>query len=450
MSPTPTAPSLTARARALAKAGDLTGAARIIGGLLKARFGFDATDIRINVDIYSLNSLNGFFSVSDSPYFFKFHQEENEAAMAGEYYRAGLLAEAGLPVDQPLHVSSEPGQQILVYRRRRDRRFADVLTELDFSTDNGAITRAVAAETRLNEALIEVYLRTMHPIDAAQSAAEPIHRLFHARLVDAGNPAMIAGRFASFYRDRIFEFPGLTLSWDELRHLRFVVNGVCYRDTLDMLFNAAFAKLASAAFAGSGGVTAHGDAHNANVWCEDRADSAHLVMFDPAFAGRHVPALLAEIKTTFHNIFAHPLWLYDPPAAARRYHATARRRGGTLYIDTDWHPSPLRWALLEVKCDTLWRPLLAELAARRLLPPDWRRLMQLALFLCPTLVMNLRAGNGAHNPTTAAIGFATAIAMGSDPVTGTGLLSPFLARLTQGQLTQGQLTQGLGSHPARP
>lgn len=426
----PNAPSLTAQARALAKAGDLAGAAGIISQLLKSHFGFDARDIRINVDIYSLNSLNGFFSAAGGAYFFKFHQEENEEAMAGEYYRAGLLAEAGLPVDQPLHVSNEPGQQILVYRRRDDRRFADVLKDLDFSTDSSAIDRAVAAERRLNEELITVYLKTLHPIDATQSAAEPVHRLFHARLVDADKPGEIGGRFASFYRDQTFDFPGLTMSWDVIRYLQFEVNGVRYRDNLETLFNEACHLLAPEKFAGSGGVTAHGDAHNANVWYEDHAAEVRLVMFDPAFAGRHVPALLAEVKSTFHNIFAHPLWLYDPAAAAERYHAKVRHSGDVLHIETDWTPSPLRWALLEAKRDILWRPLLAELAARRLLPANWRRMIQLALFLCPTLVMNLRAGTGSHNPVSAAIGFATAIAVGSDPVAGNGLLSSFMDKLT--------------------
>ena len=422
--------SVTARARALAKAGDLAGAGRLIGDLLLAKFGFAAEDIRINVDIYSLNSLNGFFTAAGSAYFFKFHQEENEEAMEGEYYRAGLLAEAGLPVDQPIHVSTEPGEQILVYHRRDDRRFADVLKELDFSDDGDAIARAVAAERRLNQELMAVYARTLHPIDAAQSAAEPIHRLFRARLVDADRPGVIGGRFGSFYRDQMFEFPGVTLSWEDLKERQIVVNGVRYRDTLATLFNDAFTLLAPVNFAGSGGVTAHGDAHNANVWIEDQEPNARLVMFDPAFAGRHVPALLAEVKTTFHNIFAHPLWLYDPAAAATRYHAAAQCVGDTLEIETDWRPSPVRLALLEAKTDLLWRPLLQELAGRNLLPANWRRLIQLALFLCPTLVMNLRAGSGTHNPVSSAIGIATAVAKGSDQICGHGLLSQFLDRLT--------------------
>jgi hypothetical protein len=422
--------SPTAEARAKAKAGDVAGAARIVGDLLHAKFGFVAEDLRINVDIYSLNSLNGFFTAGGAAYFFKFHQEENEEAMAGEYYRAGLLAEAGLPVDQPLHVSTEPGEQILVYRRRTDRRFADVLKELDVSSDTDAIERAVAAERRLNEALLAVYRRTLHPIDAAQSAAEPIHRLFHARLVDADKPGAIGGRFGSFYRGQVFALPGETLSWDELSGLRFEVNGIRYRDSLGALFDEAYRMLTPAAFAGSGGVTAHGDAHNANVWFEDQGASARLVMFDPAFAGTHVPALLAEVKTTFHNIFAHPLWLYDAPAAATRFQATAKRIGDTLHVETDWRPSPIRLALLEAKQDVLWAPLLQELAARDLLPAQWQRVIQLALFLCPTLVMNLRAGGGSHNPVSSAIGLATAIAMGSTPVAGRGPLSSFFERLT--------------------
>jgi Ser/Thr protein kinase RdoA (MazF antagonist) len=424
------APSLTAEARARANGGDLAGAGEIIARLLREKFALEARDIRINVDIYSLNSLNGFFMADGKPFFFKFHQEENEEAMAGEYYRAGLLAEAGLPVDQPLHVSTEPGEQILVYRRREDRRFADVLKALDFSNDQAATARAVAAERQLNEDLMAVYRRTLHPITAAQSAAEPIHRLFQARLVDAERPGVIGGRFGSFYRDQVFALSGETLTWGELQHLTFEVNGVRYRDSLGALFAEAFARLEPTRLADSGGVTAHGDAHNANVWYEDRSDVARLSMFDPAFAGRHVPALLAEVKTTFHNIFAHPLWLYDAPAAAEAFTANAKRIGDVLHIETDWRPSAVRLALLQAKRDLLWKPLLAELAARRLLPADWRRVVQLALFLCPTLVMNLRAGGGSHNTVSSAIGLSTAIAMGSNPVAGTGLLSAFFSGLT--------------------
>ncbi|MGO4611143.1 hypothetical protein AB4142_32915, partial [Variovorax sp. 2RAF20] len=87
---------------------------RALAALLGDLFGMTANNVRINVDKYSLNSLNGFFDSDGQPYFFKFHQEEREEGMTGEYYRAEILSRAGLPVDQPVHMSAQPGEQILV------------------------------------------------------------------------------------------------------------------------------------------------------------------------------------------------------------------------------------------------------------------------------------------------------------------------------------------------
>jgi hypothetical protein len=277
----------------------------------------------------------------------------------------------------------------------------------------------------------EVYRKTLHPITADEAQAEPIHRLFHERLRDFDRPDAIGGRFASFYRDQDFALPGLTLNWRALCDLKISFNGVVYRDSLGALFDAAFTVLEPRHFAGPG-VTAHGDAHNANVWYETGRPTPHLTMFDPAFAGSHVPALLAEVKATFHNIFAHPYWLYEPQVAASRFQARAERRGDVLAIETDWALSPLRTAFLERKAKLLWRPLLAELQARGQLAADWRRQLKLALFCCPTLVMNLRAdgtttGAGVHNPVSSAIGLGIAVMMGSAPKQGAGdVLSAFL------------------------
>ncbi len=409
--------SPVATARALAKAGRIDGAAAIVIALLKEQFGLNATVMRINSDIYSLNSMNGTFEAGGQPLFFKFHQEENEGAMSGEYYRARLLSEAGLPVDLPLHASTEAGKQILVYRRRTEPRFADVLRRLDTEPDLAAESEAIAAERALNTLMMDVFARTLHPITPEQSSAEPIHRLFHERLVSAGVPGDLGGRFASFYQDKEFQLPGLSLTWRALKDLTVVVNGVRYDRTLGQLFDEAFIRLRPDRLADAGGVTAHGDAHNANVWFSGAPGAHELVMFDPAFAGTHVPALLAEVKTTFHNVFAHPLWLYEPGEAAKRYRAEIRREGDTLRIQHDWRPSGVRLGLLQAKADLVWRPLLALLSQRGMLPADWRRVVKLALFLCPTLVMNLRAGvaGGSHNPISSAIGLATAISMGAEP-----------------------------------
>ncbi len=422
----PASESRTAKLRALAAQGRMEETQAGIAALLADLFGLRAHDVKINHDQYSLNSLNGFFTADGQEFFFKFHQEEGEDEMAGEYYRAQLLANVGLPVDMPVHVSREPGAQILVYRRRHERRFADTLVALDERDEPAAHQRALAAERALNEQLLAVSRQTLHPITPEEAAAEPIHQLFHNRLADGG---MFPGaRFKSFYAGQMVTLPGLILPWDEFAALRFVVNGAEYRETLASLFARAAARLAPARLADAGGITAHGDAHNANVW-----DSpAGLVFYDPAFAGTSIPSLLAEVKSTFHNIYAHPFWLYEPDRAARRFSATAWREGERLFIETDWAPTSIRRDLLTVKAESFWRPWIATLAGRGMLPQDWREVLRLAFFLCPTLVMNLRAGAGRHNPVSSAIGFAVAVMAGSAPVggpAGIDLTAPFLAAL---------------------
>jgi hypothetical protein len=416
----------TAKARALMKAGQVAEAEAVVAALIAEEFGRRVSGLKINRDAYSLNSLNGFVETDSGSFFFKFHQEEGEDRMSGEYYRARILADAGLPVDLPVETSTRPGRQILLYRLRKDRRLAEVARDLDEERDAAKLAPVIAAQAVLDRAVADVYLKTLHPITEQQSQAEPIHRLFHERLRDFDRPGEIGGRFASFYRDQDFVLPGLTLNWRELRDLKIAFNGVLYRESLGALFDAAFSALEPQTFAGLG-VTAHGDAHNANVWYETDRAVPHLTMFDPAFAGSHVPALLAEVKATFHNIFAHPYWLYEPQVAATRFQAQVERRGNVLAIETDWALSALRTAFLERKADLLWRPLLSEMQARDALPSDWRRQIKLALFCCPTLVMNLRAGSGAHNPVSSAIGLGIAAMMGSAPKDGAGdALSAFL------------------------
>jgi hypothetical protein len=416
--------SRTADIRAVAKHDDGR-AEPLLVALLADLFQIEAKHVSINRDQYSLNSLNGFFDTTDGAFFFKFHQEEGEEQMSGEYYRADILARAGLPVDQAVYSSTLPGEQILVYRRRTDPRFSDVLRALDLA-DGPERHAAVAAEATLSDRVTEVYRQTLHPITPAEAQSEPIHRLFSERLIDPATGAYPGGRLKSFYVGRTFEFPGATLSWAEQASARFSVNGIAYRDTIGELFDLAHQRLNPVRLADAGGVVAHGDAHNANVWYVDGQGGPSLSFFDPAFAGEHVPSLLAEVKTTFHNVIAHPLWLYDPEEAAKRYATTASYRDGALAIETDWDLTPVRRDLLLVKAERSWRPLLRDLRDRDLLPEDWRQVIRLGLFLCPTLVMNLRAGAGRHNPVSSAIGFANAVRVGSEPSEGTDFVTEFL------------------------
>ncbi|KQW24257.1 hypothetical protein ASE36_21600 [Rhizobium sp. Root274] len=420
--PQPT--SRTAEIRKIAKSGDGQ-AERMLADLLRDLFKIEPRNVAINHDQYSLNSLNGFFDTDDDQFFFKFHQEEGEEAMSGEYYRADILARAGLPVDQPLLISVLPGEQILVYRRRTDPRFSDVLRALDLKDDPPARAKAVEAERQMSEAVLEVYRETLHAVTPQNVAAEPIHRLFYERLIDPPTGSYPGGRMASFYVGKEFAFPGVTLDWQALSRLPFEINGVKYRDSLGVLFNEAHERLNPVRLADAGGVVAHGDAHNANVWYEDHGDTAHLSFFDPAFAGEHIPTLLAEVKTTFHNILAHPFWLYDPALASEHYTAAAILDGDLLRVTTSYEVSPVRRDLLSVKAEAMWKPLLTDLKARDMLPEDWRRVVRLGLFLCPTLVMNLRAGATSHNPVSSLVGLSSAIMAGSEPVAGQDMLSRF-------------------------
>jgi hypothetical protein len=422
--------SATAEIRALALAGRVAEAEAALTGLVGRLFGLDVTALRINFDQYSLNSLNGFFEAGGEAFFFKFHQEEGEEKISGEYYRADILARAGLPVDMPVFCSALPGEQVLVYRRRNDRRFADVLRALDGEADRQR-DAALAAEAGLSDRIFEVYRRSLHEITSAESEAEPVHRLFYERLVEPETQRFPGGRLKRLYVGQTFRFPGVEVEWDEFRDLKFVVNGVEYADSVGALFEAAHARLKPGLMAGAG-VVAHGDAHNANVWFEERGRKNSLVFFDPAFAGENVPALLAEVKATFHNVLAHPYWLYDAAMAGERFSATSDVSGGRLVIETDWAPGETRLALLKIKAERVWRPLLRLLRERELLPADWRRVVKLGLFLCPTLVMNLRAGVGGHNEVSSAIGFAVAVMAGSEPLDGRDFVAEFLDGIDPG------------------
>lgn len=420
----------TAQIRDLVRT-DETQAKIELAALLAERFQIDARAIELNKDQYSLNSLNGFFETDDGPFFFKFHQEEGEEEMRGEYYRADLLQREGLPIDMPVMASTDPGEQILIYRRRTDRRFSDVLFDLDTpSSDAGSEAlraQAVRAERRLNEQLFEVARRTLHPVGVNDIGREAIHRLFHERLVDLPGGAYPGGRYKSFYVDKHFDLPGASLSWDELSSATLVLNGQRMTRTFAQMFDQAFDLLAPKALANAGGIVAHGDAHNANVWFQTTPSGAQLVYFDPAFAGEHVPSLLAEVKATFHNVFAHPLWLYNPELAEGIYHARAEYDGKTLSLETDWQLSALRRDLLQAKADAYWRLFLQLLRSKGLLPDNWKEIMRAALAMCPALVTNLRAVPEQRGPGASAIGLYVTALMGSEPERGRTIVDDFLA-----------------------
>jgi hypothetical protein len=203
------------------------------------------------------------------------------------------------------------------------------------------------------------------------------------------------------------------LSWEVLADLEWTINGVSYRRTLRELFEQSYRLLDPHRLAELPVITSHGDAHNANVWMRrDERGQPELVLFDPAFAGKTIPALLGEVKATFHNIFAHPLWLYTPDLADKAFSVSAKVEGGRIVVTHDWALGELRAQFLALKRDRYWLPLLGRLHAMGALPDDWEETMRSALFCCPTLVMSQLVG---RSPAISLLGLAIAVMCGSEP-----------------------------------
>ena len=400
---------------ALLKRGDPEAAVHEATVALHEAFGLEVVDVRFTQDEYSLNSVSGRVVIADgTAYFFKFHQENGEQENVAEYYRAQLLADAGLPVEVPLAASSTPGAQMALYEWHSDPRMADLCAGLErahgaeASLGQGLLGARRAMDARIGEVLLE----TLAP-PVATSASAAIHQLFYHRLADPDGHYPGARYLRYYQADPAFA---------DMAGKRWRVNGVEYRSSLAELGERAAKLMAPSALAELPVVTAHGDDHHGNVWviAEGPAGSGlpgpALRLFDPAFAANDIPALLAPVKATYHNALAHPFWLYHPGEAAERFTVESTVTGDVVEIRHDAEISPLRHEVLASAAELIWGPLLRELAARSWLPADWRQIVRSALFCCPMLVTNLVAD---HRPAgIRLLGLAQAVAAGSEPVAG--------------------------------
>jgi len=402
--------------------------------LLSEETGTPFREVAINDDRYSLNSVNGTaVDAEGRRLFFKFHTEEGEAETVGEYYKAHVLAEAGLPVDLPVQASSTPGRQFLLYAFRNDSKLADVCLKLETGQAAGfSPEEIVAAQAALDDATLAAALGSL-AAPTPESASEALHQLFHHRLVTPGEAhggmVRLGGRYAQFYQGRQVTLGGGEMPWEHFADLRWTVNGIAYRHTLRELFEQSYRLLDPKALARQPVLISHGDAHNANVWARRGPDGRlTLELFDPAFAGRTIPALLGEVKATFHNIFAHPLWLYTPDLAAQTYRVSAERQDNRIVVTHDWRLSDLRRRFLQLKLERYWRPLLLRLQAMKALPDDWEAIVRSALFCCPTLVMSQLPGPE-RAASVSLLGFAVSVMCGSPPEDASDAVSGFFAEL---------------------
>ena len=238
------AASPTARARRLVMAGERGEAERVVAELIARNFGLPVRACTINADWSSLNSLNGIVVTDDDRrFFFKFHQEEGEESTVEEYYRAELLQRAGLPVDVPMMVSRRPGHQVLLYAFRRDRQLAEHCLKMERSGDDDERVETFRLQADLDRLTGEVYLASLQASTAELSAAEPVHQLFHNRLLTPPDNERLAGRVQRFYDGQPFAVPGAEFGWDEFKRLHWRINGLDYAGSLDDLFRESLVRL---------------------------------------------------------------------------------------------------------------------------------------------------------------------------------------------------------------
>jgi hypothetical protein len=364
---------------------------------LRESFPLDVVTVNLRPLVISLNSFNGFMILRDGRrLFFKTHTEAD--GVIAEYYNAAQLAEAGYPVLQPVYSSTEAGKQLLVYEVIDDPSVFDLAWGVE-TGQSELLLKITRAQHNADDHLLEIFRNTLAWQSSETAATAPIHQLFYHRLT--------GGRLTRFYGDDTeITLPDGTISMNEVRAARWVINGQHYRTTLDDLIDEAI-RLLQPAQAGPS-IVGHGDAHNGNVFYRTRARS--LLYFDPAFAGRHHP-LLDLTKPLFHNVFA--MWMYFPREKAASTQVLLHREGDVWHVEHDYTIHPVREMFLESKVERVLIPFLRELRAKGWLREDWRAYLKAALFCCPFLTMNLTDAEK-FPPSVSLLGLASTVEMGAE------------------------------------
>ncbi len=402
---------------------DLEAANALLREFMIANLDFQVETVQIRPLAVSLNSLNGFITTADeTKYFFKTHVEPQ--SIINEYYNSTILAEAGYPVIQPIHSSTEWGKQLLIYEFFETPSMFNVIRDLEMGRRTDA-DRVISIQEKADEQLWDIYLQTLQPLEKAEHARSPIHQLFYHRLT--------GGRFAKFYQGTDIFLPGGKINYNSLASMQWNINGIQYQDTLGQLVQQAIGLLKPSR-SDVASIVGHGDAHNGNLFIDvdfSRSVRGSMVYFDPAFAGRHSP-LLDLAKPLFHNVFA--IWMYYPREIAEMMSIRWEIKDDTMMVEHDFVPSPVRVALLRSKLERVLKPLLEELESRCLrgfcvsaaaaqplaslrhrsgmLEENWREYLKLALFCCPFLTMNL-SDVKKFPPEITLLGLAMSVEMGS-------------------------------------
>ncbi|HVO41860.1 MAG TPA: hypothetical protein VMT34_04520 [Aggregatilineales bacterium] len=376
---------------------DRVGAEALLLDFVRETFpDLDVTAVELRPLAVSLNSFNGLLTRADgTKLFFKTHVEPG--SVVREYYNSKLLAEAGYPIIEPKYASTDYGKQFLIYDVIDSPSVFDVARAIDRGTPlPGADLEALtAAQQKADDALLDIYLRSLQWQSADDAAKAPVHQLFYHRLGE---------RYQQFYEGKPFVLPGgIALAWEDLCSRRLSINGVPYREILGDAILRARDLLEPAREGWS--VVGHGDAHNGNLFFS----SDRLVYFDPAFAGHHHP-LLDLAKPLFHNSFA--TWMYHPDEIGQTLEIELHHReSDRLYINHNYTLSPCREMFLNSKRSRLYEPFLREVRGRDGWTPDSNRMLRAALMCCPLFTMNL-ADRERFSPEVALLGLCFVFEMG--------------------------------------
>ncbi len=353
----------------------------------------------------ALNSLRAQFRTQDGQHLFlKCHHEEGEASRVGEYYRSGILEQAGFPIETALYHSSTVGEQMVIYAFRDRKETPELHSVARRIEENGCLVDEVLpvakAFNHFQQRIGKRYLSTLHLATPSQVAAESVHGLFHRRLVDHEQDQFFGARIRSFYLGRVVSLPdNHFIPFEKFWHMRWCINGRHYDLSLHSALLLARNILKPTTKHATAAVTAHGDDHTGNMLYDSNVCSNNAIMyFDPAFAGRHIPALLAPCKALYHICFAHPNMLYNPDELDIDISCNIVK--DTIHVSHNWELSPLRQHFLQSQLENVWRPLLHEMQKNNMLPACWKETIGSALVCCPILCKNIISGLGAPNPLT--------------------------------------------------
>jgi len=365
------------------------------------------SEVQLRPQVVSLNSFNGFLTLDDgNRLFFKTHTEDDTTI--SEYYNAKMLADTGYPVIQPLHSSTQTGQQLLIYELIEDPSVFDLAWRIENGEDQDKLPILRKAQHLADKRLLDYHKRTLSPQTAEDAATAPIHQLFYHRLM--------GGRLERFYgplpgkgeNKRSVTLPDGVYPLEKIRSVKWIINGQKYDESIDDLINNAVSLLDPAQPGPS--VVGHGDAHNGNVFFREGGEPPSLLYFDPAFAGRHHP-LLDLTKPLFHNVFA--MWMYFPDEIASRLSISLKRYNGTFEVHYEYPLPEVRLMFLRSKVDHVLLPILQELKSRGELRPDWRLHLKAALFCCPFLTLDLTNADR-FPPAITLLGLVMAVEMGGE------------------------------------